>query len=179
MLRKAWNDPVWSKVIAGAILAAAGGLFAYFLGWWPAIIRGAVQQYALPNWLLILLALAALPTPILMGAALWYRVFPTPAQSPPWAVYTSDVLLGVRWRWRYGQGWALYDLTCFCPACDFQVYAATAGAFRAAPLITFRCDSCGRHIADFDGSVEELESKVTRLIQQKLRIGAWHHPVST
>ncbi len=37
MLKVIWNDPVWSKVIAGGILAAAAVLLTYFLNWWPFI----------------------------------------------------------------------------------------------------------------------------------------------
>ena len=34
-MKKLWHDPVWSKVIAGAILAVAGIIFVYFLQSWP------------------------------------------------------------------------------------------------------------------------------------------------
>ena len=37
MLKVIWNDPVWSKVIAGGILAAVAALGAYLLNWWPII----------------------------------------------------------------------------------------------------------------------------------------------
>jgi hypothetical protein len=33
---KLWHDPVWSKVIAVAIVAIAGSVGSYFAGWWPA-----------------------------------------------------------------------------------------------------------------------------------------------
>lgn len=33
MLRKIWNDPVWSKVIAGAILAGFGFVISHFGGY--------------------------------------------------------------------------------------------------------------------------------------------------
>jgi hypothetical protein len=174
MLRKAWNDPVWSKVIAGAILAATGTLLAYVLGWWPGILRVAEQRHALPSWLLVLLTLAALPTPVLICAALWYRVFPPPPQNPSWFAYTTDVLLGIRWRWRYSASGNIFDLASYCPACDFQIYAKRADAFRAAPRIAFSCECCGSHIADFDGLPEELENKTTRLIQKNLRSGEWN-----
>jgi hypothetical protein len=41
MLKKAWDDPVWSKVIASVILAVGTLLITYFLNWWPAIGRFA------------------------------------------------------------------------------------------------------------------------------------------
>jgi len=173
LLRKAWSDPVWSKVIASAILAIAGSLLAYGFGWWPRILDAALQRHAVPTWLLILLALAAVPTSTAVGAALWFAVFPRPATGPTWAGYTTDELLGVRWRWRYSQSGTLFDLTSFCPSCDFQIFAEPGGLYRAVPRTAFRCESCGRHIAEFDGSTADLESKVTRIIQQKLRAGTW------
>lgn len=35
MLKKFWNDPVWSKVIASVIFAFGALLATYFLNWWP------------------------------------------------------------------------------------------------------------------------------------------------
>jgi hypothetical protein len=38
MLKKLWNDPVWSKVIAAAIIALAGGAWlAHWQNWWTPI----------------------------------------------------------------------------------------------------------------------------------------------
>jgi len=46
MLKQYWNDPVWSKVIAGIILAVGALIGTYFLDWWPAIGRFAAGVYA-------------------------------------------------------------------------------------------------------------------------------------
>src|SRR5690606_21766528 len=66
VLKKAWTDPVWSAVIAGAILAVLGAALTYFAGWWPAIsgfFAGlaplAAGSTTVPNWLLALLVLCA------------------------------------------------------------------------------------------------------------------------
>lgn len=54
-----WGDPVWSKVIAGAIIAIAGIVIPYFLNWWSAIgiaaknIIGFMgEASSVPNWLI-------------------------------------------------------------------------------------------------------------------------------
>lgn len=69
MLKKFWNDPVWSKVIAGTILAAGAVLGTYFLDWWPVIghLLRVVYSFArsstqVPNWILGVLGLLALST---------------------------------------------------------------------------------------------------------------------
>jgi len=37
VLKKIWNDPVWSKVIASVIIAGAGWL-TYRQHWWPGLV---------------------------------------------------------------------------------------------------------------------------------------------
>jgi len=68
VLKGVWNDPVWSKVIAGAILGASAVTASYLLNWWPHIRQGLLnawiffgQATVLPEWaLLSLLSLLAL-----------------------------------------------------------------------------------------------------------------------
>ncbi|ODT83065.1 MAG: hypothetical protein ABS69_04675 [Nitrosomonadales bacterium SCN 54-20] len=59
MLKKLWADPVWSKVIAGLILASGAALLGFFFDWWPAISTFGKEAYnltlsrtLLPNWLI-------------------------------------------------------------------------------------------------------------------------------
>ena len=80
MLKKLWNDPVWSKVIAGAILAVGTLLGTYFLDWWPTIGRFAKDAYnfalsptSLLNWIIGVLGLLAAPTIIGLLAIIWQR----------------------------------------------------------------------------------------------------------
>jgi hypothetical protein len=51
MLKKLWNDPVWSKVIAGVILSVIMAGLASFLNWWPTIGRfiKKVWEYIFSN----------------------------------------------------------------------------------------------------------------------------------
>ncbi|MFH1157652.1 MAG: hypothetical protein V1721_02015 [Pseudomonadota bacterium] len=72
ILKKIWNDPVWSKVIAVAAVFVVSSIYAYFKGWLPEgieILKHAlVTSTILPNWLiegLILLASLQLATIIL------------------------------------------------------------------------------------------------------------------
>ena len=64
MIRKAWKDPVWSKVIAAGIIAVLGIGTTYFVGLWPKIgilfshvwnfFTGKTPLY---NWLIIILSI--------------------------------------------------------------------------------------------------------------------------
>jgi hypothetical protein len=176
MWSKLWNDPVWSKVIAGLILALGATIATYFLDWWPVFGRLASQGYAFalastptPHWLLLLLILLALPTVFLTAAIAWASTFPTPS----WRDYTTDIFFGLRWRWRYFSDGGIDEPHTFCPHCDFQVFPQDVSAYRVVDHITFRCDSCGRHLAEFEESFASLENKIKRFIQQKIRNGTW------
>lgn len=180
MFKKLWHDPVWSKVIAGVILALGATVAAYFLDWWPSIrvairnsIAFAFDSTLTSNWLLLLLVLLALPTLILIGAIAWQSVSPSKARSPTWQNYTTDIYFGLRWRWTYGTKGQIYDANTLCPHCDFQVYAKDVSTYRVIDHIAFHCDSCGRHLGEFNESFNSLEDKVKRLVQQKLRNGTW------
>lgn len=178
MLKKLWHDPVWSKVIAGLILAAGAGTTGYFLHWWRAIGATVGPCYTLllaatsvPNWILFLFGLLSLPTVILLGVIIWLKIFPSKPASPSWQTYTTDLFFGLRWRWKYLRDGQIYDATTFCPHCDFQVYAQNVSAYRIVDHIAFQCESCGSQLGDFQESFASLEDKVKRFIQQKIRNG--------
>lgn len=177
VLKKIWNDPVWSKVIAAGIVAAGGLFSTYRLNWWPGwITRRLASLWAyllspstVPHWLLVLLGLVGIPIIVLATVLVWIAVFPK-ATAPNWTSYTTDLFDGLRWRWRYANG-CVDRLLSFCPHCDFQVYPDNTSPF--AVIINFHCESCGRNLGTCEGPDNRLNSRVTRLIQQKLRAGTW------
>jgi hypothetical protein len=169
-------------VIAGVIFAVGAALTAFFFDWWPTIIGSVtaachvlVQQTSVPNWLLgLLVVIAVVFTLRAVGAVIRRR--------PNWRSYTEDTFFGLVWRWRYsiviGEGIPV-DLTSFCPYCDFQVHHEPASGHRAVEGIAYHCDGCGRALGTVNESVFSLHNKVERLIQQKLRNGAWTTSVSS
>ncbi len=177
VLKKIWNDAVWSKVIASVIIAGAGWL-TYRLNWWPGwITRKIASLWAyllsssvIPRWLLILLILIAVPIIVLACVLMWVALFQK-KDNALWSSYTTDFFDGLRWRWRYADG-RVDRLLSFCPVCDFQVFPDTTSSF--ADRIGFHCESCGKNLGTHQGPYAYLENKVTRLIQQKLRAGSWH-----
>lgn len=178
---KLWHDPVWSKVIAGIILAIGAAIGAYFLDWWTAIDAFASSSYqfalsatSVPNWILMLMALLSLPTVALICAFAWQTAFPQKEDHLSWRNYTTDIYFNLRWRWKYFDDGGIYDPHTFCPHCDFQVFAQDVSSFRVIEHIAFHCDSCGRHLGEFQESFAALENKTKRFIQQKIRNGTWH-----
>lgn len=180
MLKKLWNDPVWSKVIAGAILAVGALLGTYFLDWWPSIGRFAKDAYnfavsptSLSNWVIGVLGLLATLTIIVLLALIWQKIFPSSSSTADWWNYRVDTFFDLRWRWRYFEDGQICDVHTFCPHCDFEVYAEDASAYRGVDRIVLRCDSCGQKLGEFGESFASLENKAKRFIQQKIRNGSW------
>ncbi len=175
LLKKAWHDPVWSKVIATIIIGIAGVLVTYFAGWWPIIAQmgsGLVAYTAastqIPNWLLGLLILCAV---LVIGAIGIAGYFLLAAGKPQvlWATYTTDEILGIKWRWHYGSKGLIYELYAYCPSCDLQVYARNSSAFRAVDHIAYFCEHCGKVVAEFQMPEGAVENLVKRTIQKKIR----------
>lgn len=179
MWGRLWKDPVWSKVIATGIVAAAGGLGAYLLGYWPVVSRTfsvgwhfLLSLSHISNWVIALLVLCAAPSVIFLTALAWHVVRGEGSSIPNWTSYKTDTFLGLRWRWDYSGG-SIIRLNSFCPVCDYQVFARHASIYDFAERISFSCDSCHRNLADFAGSQTHLESKIERFIQQKIRNNTW------
>jgi hypothetical protein len=56
VLRKAWNDSVWSKVIAAGITAALGGAGSVAWAHWDAVREALDRPVQTPLWVVLLLA---------------------------------------------------------------------------------------------------------------------------
>lgn len=78
LLRKAWTDSVWSKVIAAGITAALAGLLGVLAAWWRTLegFRRSIfwlvdRPVTLPAW--SLLALGGLIALLLFWLSRWRR----------------------------------------------------------------------------------------------------------
>ena len=122
MLKKLWNDPVWSKVIAGTILGGGALLGSYFLNWWPIIGRFTTNvsdftflSTSLPNWVIGFLCLLAVPSVVVVAILVWQSLFPSSSNIANWRHYRTDILFGLRWRWNYFDSGLIYDCIPFAP----------------------------------------------------------------
>jgi hypothetical protein len=177
-LKSIWNDPVWSKVIATAIVAAVGLVITSLLDLWPAIGFGVSvaldflgASTPVSNWLLGLFITCTLLVVLVIGAAIWQHIFPT--QSVTWHRYSTDTFLGLSWHWQYGSDGGIYNLYCCCSQCQYQVFPENVSQYAMVPRIVFRCDICKTVIGPFEEHMQSIESRVTRLIQRKLRMDLW------
>jgi hypothetical protein len=167
-----WNDPVWSKVIASAIVAIGG--ITYFDGWsWIAsfLERGArvvADSSTLPNWVIGLMFVGC--SIAVVAVLLWLRSKGVPTAT--WQSYTEDEVLGLRWRWKWNHG-QIASLYAFCPRCDFQMFPENTSAWDALDKYSYHCAGCSSDIKTLDENPERFESTVKRFIQQKVRNGQW------
>lgn len=180
MWKVLWKDPVWAAVISAGIIAAVGAGGSYLLGLWPglsneagALWRVAGEQSKWSNWQVWLAVTMAFPSVLLTLALLWSAIRPSTSAADWRHLYLEDQLVGLRWRWKNHSDGTLGDIHSFCPHCDFQVFSRHASAYAAVDRIDFHCDSCGRDLATFDEPYSQLESRVRRLIQQRIRAGTW------
>lgn len=179
-IKKYWHDPVWSKVIAGAILALTAVISTYFLDWWAAIGRvlKAILDFvfsstAVPNWLLGLLVISLLLVIFVIGLIIWSK-WHHKQRPPNWLSYSTDSFFGIKWTWRYDEIGKLIDLYSFCPDCDFQIYPqSNYNFFREFTHIHFHCENCGHDFGNQHDDIAQFENKIIRHIQRKIRNGSW------
>jgi hypothetical protein len=174
-LKRAWSDPVWSKVLANTIWVGLAGAATYsVLHWWPSVknplhwvISFLGAKTPVWNWLIGAVSVPLIVVVILVIAAAAAARREAKHGAPP-VSYAADVFFGVRWRWRYVGG-DIANLHCLCLNCGMQIYFVDIGAFAAIPHLQAGCEECGRRSEEFDGNYDMLENHVIRLIQRNLR----------
>ncbi|MBD3676790.1 MAG: hypothetical protein HUJ27_00115 [Rhodobacteraceae bacterium] len=177
MLKKVWTDPVWSKVIATGIIAGVGVLITSLGGWWPEVIIAIndiwlflVATTTVPNWFLSLLVICSL---LMLGVLLIgvWSLFRSESQpSDLWRTYREDYFFGLRWRWDYGSDAShIYLLTAFCPHCDLQVHPVDIARYSGVNRYEYKCEDCNVNLKTFDMPIPQIEDKVIRQIQKKIR----------
>jgi len=179
MLKKAWHDPVWSKVIAVGLLTVFGFLASYMLNWWPGIcgffswsISIIGEKSQVTNFVLLILAGMSIHSMIIVIGNLLRIIFPVKSDKPTWRDYIEDDFEGLHWRWRYIGG-SIDEVNVFCPYCDFQIVPKHETIGLTIKETRMQCESCGRFHQIYDGSYEVLENKIIRLAHQKIRNGSW------
>jgi len=171
--------PILHKVLAGLIVAGLLWLATYIPGLWQALSTGftwcwgkVIQDISLPAWALgplvigdIVLVLA------LVGKILsWHRA----NSGPSWTDYTKDDFYGMVWRWDYSPiGGAITGLCCFCPRDDTVLVWIQSHDLAVERETTFRCETCGIDFGTMRGYSWDIEGKVKRQIDRKLRTGEW------
>lgn len=128
-LRRVWKDPVWSKVIAGAITTAGIAIYAFvnerFARWIADsasfIGNSLARPTTIPAWSLILVVVVSAVLPIAILFLLSRRQSEQLAPSDPHQDYRDDIVFDFRWRWSFGYDQRAFDITMYCPRCDYEL----------------------------------------------------------
>jgi len=129
-----------------------------------------VSYLSIPFWLFYILLLMGVP--FLVRCLLRLRRHTGPQVGD----YTSDRFLEVDWTWHYVRGNAPEGIWCFCPDDNTRlVYAAKYYPH----FITLKCETCERTWGPFPGKIGDLQNKIERQIERKIRTGEWKTAILT
>lgn len=171
-IKTIWKDPVWSKVIATAIISA----FTILATWWGAqkfnLWAFFTQKTQLPNWLIFLLALSG----IALVAILFIKITNNKKASLTFQSYTRDSFFDLNFEWSYRLGDEPWDFKTLCPECLNEVTAQEKTDFSHQYSINkkheFVCSNCN-YSASFDGEIHNFYGEVKKSISRKIRTGEW------
>lgn len=178
LTQKAWNDPVVSGLV---VIAIAGPVGSYFLGWWSVFAEWLASTAAfliaatpVPNWLLLILGLTTSALLGFLALAAWTRLRP----SRKTHTYTEDTFLNMRWRWQY-YGNTIMSITPYCPHCDLQIQPRRTPKLDMMSMrgignthqTQYFCDGCGAqiHTTDtrHDGTIDFVERQIRRNLRAR------------
>lgn len=152
----------------GTIATVVGGIILLMVDWvrnavldvllwmWGTVVAGydwLGRVYAVPAWLLVIIAPLALAEVRRIGVKLW------PKRGPTYKDYTEDHLFGTVWRWQW-VGETLINLWAFCPSCDGELvyddstcHRLVYGSYDPPCATKFSCERCGGSVkAEFQGN---------------------------
>jgi hypothetical protein len=165
---------IWRKV-APSLLAPAivslvttliPGGWTWVFGCLKVLWQWVKSPVSLPVWVPLLLSVLL----IAAFVAALKRACSAILKTSPRRNFTECNFLQVRWRWNYDELGNIVRLASFCPKCDMQVHPT-----RIVPQvgdgspITYHCDECQDDVAAFDITQDEVEDRVIRLIQKRIR----------
>lgn len=181
-IKKRWHDPVWSNVFGTAVFALLAAVGTYFFDWWPNISRAfkellkfSLSTSAISNWLLMVLVVPWLLilTIFVFRFVNWRKHSKIPPASN-WRNYTTDNFFDIKWGWKFDEAGQVLGLYSLCPHCDYQIYAKPNFAW-GADKTEFYCENCCSNLGSHKDEMPQIENKVIRHIQRKLRTGEWHN----
>lgn len=178
MIFKIWKDPVWSKVIATAILAIIASFYAGWLRIKNALLfiyNFFIATTPVPNWLIAVLIIPTLIFLLLILLAIKERFFGSKLHT--YKDYISDNFLGLIWGWSYYEDGGICDVHSICPHCNYQILAKYESGYHVAPRYLFECDECGYNAGTIDSDYSEIEQKIKFKIQKNIRNGEWQNKV--
>ena len=177
------SNSIKSNVIGGVLTAGCLAIVAYIWAFAPGVWKWFTDLLAsiwthlttpasVPTWWLY--ALYAISAITVLTLALRIRSA-IKATGPIVTEYREDRFFGAIWRWKYFQGGPT-GIWAFCPACDTVLvysYQRDFGDLKTA----LHCETCNRTILTESGDKDDLQGKVHRQIDRKIRNGEWKNNI--
>lgn len=161
-IKNIWKDPVWSKVIAAAIIAVAGALYSLVKSWLNENVSleeafKIVFSFQVNLWLAIAVVIMVL---IIVGVI---KKIKTNKQRVPVPPFVNDFTRGMyqnqvwKWRWVWSPTHKFYyvtDLNIECPNCHDGVLDLEH--------MNYRCPKCNAsyEFAWINGNPEGVKKQI-------------------
>lgn len=167
------DHKIISGVIASLIAAVILSFFGWILGSWGFVLvclksfwDFLIYPISIPVWLLAILVIISLGYVIISLVALLKSI-----SKPPWIEYTKDIFDGIVWRWEYS-GKNPCKFYPYCPKDDTK-FAINEPSQWFEPTTIFICDTCRCKWGPFQGSFDNHQSKISRLVDRKIKNEVW------
>lgn len=180
MFKKLWHDPVWSKVIAGVILAVGATVVTYFLNWWPVIsefvsrcITFALASTSTPNWLLFVLVLLVLPVVFLFGVLIWEKIFLSQSSPPSWRTYELIRSLVCAGAGHSATEEKFTTHTRFAQTVTFRFFGAMSARIALSITLRFIANAAAITFVNFKNHWPHSKARPCGSSNSKIRNGSW------
>ncbi len=173
IVKRIWHDPVWSKVIAGAVIALFTGLIGNNLGVWPAvksyfwsIIDFELRRASIPNGIIIIGVI-----PLVFSLYVIAKILRFWRQSEDWHDYTSDEYENLRWVWKWSssEDYKISELKIFCPSCRLEIHGSPNEGFPNEAQ--YYCDNCRKALRLIGKSPQDVADQAIREFERRARTG--------
>ena len=184
--RHSIRNGIIASVVSGLLLAA---IFSPTFRKWISLFITTTWKLITGTWDYLLASVAVprcvLGLLILLSLVTLFRavrpLFKSQAVAEPtWQSYTQDEFFGMVWRWDNYSRDPINSMRAFCPRCDTMlVYSEHVWSSDLASSTLFTCDTCGRQIAELEGSMSHVLGKIGRQIERKVRTGEWKRAIES
>ncbi|WP_323847441.1 hypothetical protein [Microbulbifer magnicolonia] len=179
MIIKIWKDPVWSKVIATAIISFLAAL-VYKMGVSSEstvklvsdLANFLTKNFEVKMWQVVLLLGSAVTLLVVIYRWFSKKFFYSSYRTE--YLFDNDIM-GLKWEWKYSADGELVDFKCLCPACSMQMYFKDK-TVDSTPRCEYVCPKCS-YSHGFTG-FKNVEVLVKLLIERIIRLGRWKKRVA-
>jgi hypothetical protein len=184
---KVKEHPIYSKVIAGLILAALLAISNQVFSWniFSSIFSFASQKYIVPVWGLVVIGIS--PIVFIVGIVcfiVFIKKDPASQNNKEqfelqslsvWMSYVEDIIFTVLWQWKYFSDGSINtrSLLPLCPKCKRQLKTQESYiSFRGAGIY-MNCFNCDFKTDFIGGDYYNFSILVIREIEGRIRSGEY------